>query len=80
MKTYRTVNGDLAPSLLTSALDGGEWSALRYCRFNLGKRAPGTNWIDGRVDPRTNLDAEEKRKIFCTCQELKPGRTSSSLY
>jgi hypothetical protein len=42
---------------LTSALDGGEWSASRFGRFTLRKRAPGTHWIGGWVGPRTVLDA-----------------------
>jgi hypothetical protein len=32
---------------LTSALDGGEWSASRPDRFTPRKRAPGTHWIGG---------------------------------
>jgi hypothetical protein len=34
MKTYRS--GDTALSLLTSAVDGSEWSASRFCRFKPG--------------------------------------------
>jgi len=30
---------------LTSALDGGEWSALRSGRFTPREKAPGTHWI-----------------------------------
>jgi hypothetical protein len=30
---------------LTSALDGGEWSASRPGRFTPRERAPGTHWI-----------------------------------
>jgi hypothetical protein len=48
---------------LTSALDGGEWSASRPCRFNPRERAPGTHWIGGWVGPRADLDAVVKRKI-----------------
>jgi len=43
---------------LTSALDGGEWSASTH-----RERAPGTHWIEGWVAPRTVLDAVVKRKI-----------------
>jgi hypothetical protein len=32
---------------LTSALDGGEFSASRPGRFTPGERAPGTHWIRG---------------------------------
>jgi hypothetical protein len=48
---------------LTSALDGGEWSASRPGRFTPRERAPGTHWIGGRVGPRAVLDAVVKRKI-----------------
>jgi hypothetical protein len=30
-------SGGIAPTFLTSALDGGEWSASRPCRFSSGK-------------------------------------------
>jgi hypothetical protein len=48
---------------LTSALDGGEWSASRPGRFNSRVRALGTHWIGGWVDPRVILDAVVNRKI-----------------
>jgi hypothetical protein len=48
---------------LTSALDGGEWSASRTGRFTPRERAPGTHWIGGWVSPRAVLDAVVKRKI-----------------
>jgi hypothetical protein len=48
--------------ILTSALNGGGWSASRPCRFTLGERTPGTHWIRGWVDPRAGLDAVAKRK------------------
>jgi hypothetical protein len=34
---------------LTSAVDGGEWSASRPGRFTPRERAPGTHWIGGWV-------------------------------
>jgi hypothetical protein len=43
MKTYDGVEVQLHV-FLTSALDGGEWLALRPCRFTPGERARGTNW------------------------------------
>jgi hypothetical protein len=66
---------------LTSALDGGEWSASRPGRFTPVEIAPGSHWIGGWVGPRTGLDAVEKRKILY-CQEPNPGRRdrSPSLY
>jgi len=42
---------------LTSALDGGEWSASRPGRFTPRERARGTYWIGGWVGPRAVLDA-----------------------
>jgi hypothetical protein len=48
---------------LTSALDGGEWSASRPCRFTPRERSPGTHWIGGWMGPRSGLDAVVKRKI-----------------
>jgi hypothetical protein len=54
---------------LTSALIGGEWSALSTGCFTTGDRAPGTNW----VGPRSGLDDVEKR-TFLTLPglELQP--------
>jgi hypothetical protein len=48
---------------LTSALDGGEWSASRPGRYTSRERAPGTHWIGGWVGPRAGLDAVAKRRI-----------------
>jgi hypothetical protein len=42
---------------LTSALDRGEWSASRPCRFTPRESAPGTHWRGGWVGPRVVLDA-----------------------
>jgi hypothetical protein len=60
---------------LTSALDGGEWSASRPGRFTPRERAPGTHWIGGWVGPRAVLDAVVKRKIPTSHWESNP-RTS----
>jgi hypothetical protein len=48
---------------LTSALDGGEWSASRPSRFTPRERDPCTHWIGGSVGPRDVLDVVVKRKI-----------------
>jgi hypothetical protein len=45
---------------LTSALDGGEWSASRLGRFTPGETAPCTRWIGSWMDPRVCLDDVEK--------------------
>jgi hypothetical protein len=58
--------------LLTSALDGGEWSAPCPGRCTRRKRAPGTHWIGGRVGPRARLDAVVKRKIPSPQWESNP--------
>jgi hypothetical protein len=34
---------------LTSALDGGEWSASRPGCLTLGERVPGTHWVDSKA-------------------------------
>jgi hypothetical protein len=68
MKTYGGVEIQLHP-FSTSALDGGEWSASRPCRFTQDELAPGTHWIGGWLGPRTGLEAMEKKEITWPCQE-----------
>jgi hypothetical protein len=57
---------------LTSALDGGEWSASRFGRFTPRERALGTHWIRGWVCPRAVLDAVVKRKIPSPPPRIEP--------
>jgi hypothetical protein len=57
---------------LTSALDGGEWSASRPSRFTPRGRAPSTHLIGGWVGPRAVLDAVVKRKIPSPHRESNP--------
>jgi hypothetical protein len=57
---------------LTSALDGGEWSASRPGRFTPKERASGTHGIGGWVGPRAVLDAVVKRKIPSLRRESNP--------
>jgi hypothetical protein len=45
--------------------DGGEWSASGTDRSTSRERAPDTHWIIDWVGPRTGLNAEEYRTIFC---------------
>jgi hypothetical protein len=62
-------------SFLTSALDGGEWSASRPGRaFTPGERTPGTHWRGGWVGPRAGLDTEARGKILCPRLESNPDR------
>jgi hypothetical protein len=70
MKAYWGVELQLHP--LTSALDGGEWSASRTGRFTPRERAPGTHWIGGWVGLRAILDAVVKRKISSPRRKSNP--------
>jgi hypothetical protein len=47
----------IAPTFLTSELDGGEWSASRPDRFTPGERDSGTYCIGGWVGLTGGLDA-----------------------
>jgi hypothetical protein len=58
----------MALSFLTSALEGGEWSASLPGRFTLGERTSRTHWIGSWLDPRAGLNAVENRKIL-HCRE-----------
>jgi hypothetical protein len=51
------------PKVLTSTLDGGEWSVSHPCCLTPRERAPGAPWIGGWVGPRAILDTGEE-KIF----------------
>jgi hypothetical protein len=62
----------IAPPFLTSALDGGEWSASRLCHFT-----PSTHWIGGWVGPRASLNVMKKGKIL-PLPGIKPGRPARS--
>jgi hypothetical protein len=57
---------------LTSALDGGEWSASRLGRFTPRERILGTHFIGGWVGPKAVLDAVVKRKIPSPHRESNP--------
>jgi hypothetical protein len=58
---------------LTSALDGGDWSASRPGRFSFRERASGTHCIGGSVGLRAGLDAVMKRKIVIVIVSLVPS-------
>jgi hypothetical protein len=55
-------SGGIAPSVLTSALDWGEWSAFCSGPFTPVEMAPSTRWIEDWVLPRAGLDAVGKIK------------------
>jgi hypothetical protein len=56
-------SGGIAPLFLTSALDGGEWSASCPGRFTRREIAPSIHWIGGWVGSGVGLDVEEHKKI-----------------
>jgi hypothetical protein len=62
MKTYWGV--DIARLVLTSALDGAEWSASHLCRLNPEVTTTDSNCIGGRVAPRADIGVMEKKKYF----------------
>jgi hypothetical protein len=57
---------------LTSAVDGGEWSALCPGRFTPKERPPGTHWLGGWVGPRAGLDTVSRRKFPSPRQDSNP--------
>jgi hypothetical protein len=59
-------------AFMTSALDGGEWSASRPSRFTRRERAPFTHQIEGLVGSRVGLDAVVKREIPNPCLDSNP--------
>jgi hypothetical protein len=61
-------------SLLTSAVDGDEWSASRPgCAFP-PERTHGTHWTGVWVGLRASLDTEDRGKILFLCRGSNPGR------
>jgi hypothetical protein len=69
-------------SFSTSALDGGEWSALCPGRaFTPGERTPGTHCTGDWVGPRAGLDTEDRGKILSPLPGIEPrspGRPARS--
>jgi hypothetical protein len=56
-------------SFLTSAVEGGKWSASRPGRaFSPRETAQDTHCTGGWVGPRASLDAETRGKMLCPCQ------------
>jgi hypothetical protein len=58
-------NGRVAPEFLIFALDEGEWSFPRHCRFARGENTPGTHWIGGYVGPKSRSGRHGEDKISC---------------
>jgi hypothetical protein len=63
MRAYKGVDVKIH-IFLTSALAGGEWSALVSGRLNPRERAPGMHFIGDWVDPKAGLDDVGKRKFL----------------
>jgi hypothetical protein len=66
-------------AFLTSALDGGEWSALHSDRFTPGERPLSTHWTGGCLTPRAGLDAVTRRKISRHLPGIRPLSSSPCL-
>jgi hypothetical protein len=67
-------------AFLTSAGDGGEWSASCLGHFTAWGRASGIYWAGRWVGPRGGLDKMAKRKkIPTTYWKLNPGCPVCSL-
>jgi hypothetical protein len=56
-------------SFLTSTLDRGEWSASRPGSFTLDATCTSVHSVLRPAGPRVGLDAFQKTRIFCCCQE-----------
>jgi hypothetical protein len=56
---------------LTSALVGVEWAASHPGLFVLGERTPRSQWIEGRMGPRTGLEDVERTILVPMGLELR---------
>jgi hypothetical protein len=65
---------------LTSALDGGEWSASRPGRFTPRERDPDIHWIGGWVDPRAILDMVVQEELSEMLLKLSTIPTNPQLF
>jgi hypothetical protein len=59
-------------SFLTSALDGGEWSASRHGPALRPGKDPGIHWVCGLVDLRASLDTQTTEKSFASAGSRTP--------
>jgi hypothetical protein len=62
-RAYDEAITHLQSYILTSAIDGGRWSASRPSYFTPWEEIPNTQWIGSWVGFRFGLDAVHKRKI-----------------
>lgn len=70
--------GGIAAEILTTEIDGGEWTALRPDHYFPGQISPCSYWIGGCVGPRVCLNSVKNR----SCRESNQGFPvrSPSLY
>jgi hypothetical protein len=69
----------IAPPLLTSVADWGEWSASRPGRSMCGKGTPGTHRIGSWVEHRNDLCVMETLSLVGTyCLHPRCGRVSQA--
>jgi hypothetical protein len=54
---------------MTSALDGGQWSASRSGRA-LPPENPATHWTGGWMGPTAGLETEARGTILCRVSNL----------
>jgi hypothetical protein len=74
IKAYR--NGGVFPNILNLGTRNDQFHAP----FTLtpSEKLPSTYWIGGYVDPRSGVDAVEKRKVPYLCRESNPPPTALS--
>jgi hypothetical protein len=77
MKAYGGVEVQIH-EILSSALDGDEWSASRNGRFTPRARAPGSHWVGGWMGLRAGLDTVVKIKIPRPCRDSNPEHPARS--
>jgi hypothetical protein len=65
--------GGIAPSFLTSALDGGEWSASRPSPFTPGKRSPVTIESEAVWAPEQVWIKLRREKSLATARNRTPA-------
>jgi len=65
------VTAGMAPSFLTSTLNGGAPAAV------LPGKSPDTRGVGGLWGPRGGLDVLEKRKTYSPCRDSNPRSSSS---
>jgi hypothetical protein len=66
----------MAPPFLTSALDGGDWSASRPWDFTTAGTAPEALCMCRVLGSRVDLDVIDERKISYPYQELNPNSST----